>query len=315
MNTDKTVSREKKSNARRPITLTPGVLARWPLPRPDIDGDKDERGRVLILGGASEMPGGIILAATAALRAGAGKLQIATPAGIAPWIATAVPESRVFFLPELKSGGIAASSAAMLADRANGVDAVVIGPGAVDEAALARLLRRLLPAIDGPTVILDAAALAVFATDPNILATMRGRAIVTPHAGELATMLGIEKRDVRADPLNAARTAAEQFHCVVLLKGSATHIVSPTGNIHISTVGNVGLATSGSGDTLAGIVAGLAARGAAPEQAAAWGAFLHGSAGDLLARRVGRLGYLPRELLVEIPPLMEKLSRMKVKAT
>jgi NAD(P)H-hydrate repair Nnr-like enzyme with NAD(P)H-hydrate dehydratase domain len=95
----------------------------------------------------------------------------------------------------------------------------------------------------------------------------------------------------------------------VILKGAVTHIAAPSGETYRnSQAGNVGLATSGSGDALAGIIAGLAARGADPLQAAVWGVYLHGSAGDRLARRGGPLGYLPRELLAEVPALLAELD-------
>jgi hydroxyethylthiazole kinase-like uncharacterized protein yjeF len=134
-------------------------------------------------------------------------------------------------------------------------------------------------------------------------------AILTPHAGEMAGLLGIEKERVQADPIGTARRAAEHFRSIVALKGAETVIASPSGEVWCNRTGNVGLATSGSGDTLSGIIAGLAARGADPAQATVWGVYLHGAAGDRLATRVGPLGFLARELLAEIPALMAELGR------
>src|SRR2546423_2311801 len=113
--------------APRPITRR--LLRDWPLPQPEAGGDKDERGGVLVVGGSAEMPGAAILAATAALRAGAGKLRIATAAGVRSSIAVAVPEARVFALPETAAGAIAGSAAAAVARQARQVDAVLVGPG------------------------------------------------------------------------------------------------------------------------------------------------------------------------------------------
>jgi hydroxyethylthiazole kinase-like uncharacterized protein yjeF len=284
------------------------LLRRWPLPQPSEEGDKDERGRVLVVGGAPELPGAVVLAATAALRAGAGKLRIATCAGIAPGVALAVPEARVFAFPETESGAIAPSAADELASLANGVDAVVIGPGLVDEEAVSRLLRGALPQIDGPVVILDAGGFACLADDPRSLHSLQGRAILTPHAGEMATLLGMDKETVRRDPRGAVRRAAVELGAVVALKGAETYVTGPEGETYCNRTGNVGLATSGSGDTLAGIIGGLAARGTEPLQAAVWGVFLHGSAGDRLAARMGRLGFLARELLAEVPVLMAEFD-------
>jgi ADP-dependent NAD(P)H-hydrate dehydratase len=302
--------KSKISNvAARPITLSARVLRDWPLPQPDREGDKEERGRVLIIGGAAEMPGAVILAATAALRAGAGKLQIATCQSVAQLVAAAVPEARVFALPETKTGAIAASAATGLAERLESVQTVLIGPGMIGESGVARLVKSLLPDIKRAVLVLDAEALAFLSEAPESLAPLGGKAIITPHAGEMANLLSISKESIQRDPLSTAREAAARFNAVVALKGAQTYVAAPGKKTYCNKAGNVGLATSGSGDTLSGIVAGLAARGAEPQQAAAWAVYLHGCAGDRLAKRMGGLGFLARELLIEIPPLMAQLSR------
>jgi ADP-dependent NAD(P)H-hydrate dehydratase len=134
--------------------------------------------------------------------------------------------------------------------------------------------------------------------------------IVTPHAGEMAHLTGGDKRDILADPDRFAISAAERWNAVVALKGARTVIATPgDGKLWQHEGGNIGLATSGSGDTLAGIVAGLAARGATLAQAACWGVALHARAGERLAARFGVLGYLAREIPAEVPALMEALAR------
>lgn len=305
----------KRSNKRddgrdpRALVISPSLLKRFALPQPDDDDDKDERGRVLIVGGAAEMPGAVILAATAALRAGAGKLQVATARSVSQLVAAAVPEARVFALPETGKGALALSAARTIAERASRVQAVLIGPGMVGEDAVASLLKALLPLINGPALILDAAALACVSTDAKCLHALKGEVVLTPHAGEMALMLGEEKARIASDPLATAARAARLLRAVVALKGAKTYIAAPgVEEIYCNRTGNVGLATSGSGDTLSGIIAGLAARGARPLQAAIWGVYLHGSAGDRLAQRMGRLGFLAREFLAEVPRLMSELD-------
>lgn len=283
-----------------------------PLPQPGKEGDKEERGRVLVVGGATEMPGAVILAGVAALRAGAGKLQIATCRSIAQAVAVAVPEARVFALPETRAGALAVSGVAEISERAKEVNAVLIGPGMIDEGTVVRLVQKLLPQLGEATVILDAAALSCFAETPQCLHDLDCKAILTPHAGEMATMLGTDKNAVTRDALVTARKAARRFRAVVALKGAETHIVAHgTRQTYRNRAGNVGLATSGSGDTLSGVITGLAARGATPLQAAVWGVYLHARAGDALAKRMGQLGYLARELLAEVPALMSKLEERK----
>ena len=293
----------------RPLLLTPGRLREWPLPQPDAEGDKEERGRVLIVGGAPEMPGAVLLAATAALRAGAGKLQIATCESIAPHVAIAVPESRVLFLPETKTGAIAASAAPRIAEYAARAQAVLIGPGMVDEEAITALLDSLFRCLEKPPIlVLDAAAMTSLAGRLDLLRPFGASAILTPHAGEMASLLGIDKKEVARDPLGTLHRAVGETGATIALKGAETYIAGPETQTYSSRAGSVGLATSGSGDTLAGLVAGLAARGAPPLQAACWGVSLHGRAGDRLTRRIGPLGFLARELLDEIPRLMAQAA-------
>lgn len=294
----------------RPLLLSTRVMRAWALPQPDEAGDKESRGRVLVVGGAPEMPGAVILAATAALRAGAGKLQIATCRSIAQTVGASVPEARVFALPETKAGGISASSAITIAGRANDAQAVLVGPGMVDEKAIAGLLKGLLPRIEGPTVVLDAGALSCLTGNGECLYGLNRRVVLTPHAGEMASLIGVDKREVLSEPDSIARRAAREFRAVIALKGAETFIAAPAvDKTYCNRNGNVGLATSGSGDTLSGIIAGLAARGATPLQATAWGVYLHARAGERLARKVGPLGFLARELLAEIPPLMSEMEK------
>jgi hydroxyethylthiazole kinase-like uncharacterized protein yjeF len=280
--------------------LTPELLRGMPLPRHSDGEDKDQRGRVLVVGGSVEVPGGALLAGLAALRAGAGKLQIATCRSIAPALAVAVPEARVIGLDETAEGGIAAGAAEALAGRCGRCDALVVGPGMMDGDAAAALAEDLLARDIAEAFVLDAAALYGL----RGIGTRAGRVVLTPHAGEMSRMLGVPREVVRADPLAAARRAAAALQAVVAMKGACTYVVTPQGQAWACDRGQVGLATSGSGDTLAGIIGGLLARGAAPLAATLWGVFLHAEAGARLAAARGRVGFLARELLAEIPPVM-----------
>lgn len=288
--------------------LSPARLRQLALPSLDDSADKEARGRVLIIGGSTENPGGLLLAAEAAMRAGAGKLQLATADSVASAVAIAVPEARVFAFRDAASEGLHPRAASDVAERADRVDALLIGPGLLDEDAAARLARGVLKRINRPAVVLDAGGLAALRHEPGALAHLEGRAVLTPHAGEMAQLLEMERDAVEADPEAAARRAAEAFGAVVALKGSETTIVAPDGRIFRYTGGGVGLATSGSGDVLGGIVTGLLARGADPLRAAAWGVYLHGEAGNALAKRHGDVGFLARELPGEVPRILHRTS-------
>lgn len=261
---------------------------------------------VLVVGGAVELPGAVLLAGIAALRAGAGKLQIATCHDIALQIGTAVPEALVASLPQSVGGGIAADAAVDIVRRADRADSVLLGPGMVGPEDVRALVVQLLRDVMGPVIILDAAALQPLAQLAALTRAHEGRLILTPHAGEMASMLSLDKEAVSERPQEIAEQAAHTLGAVVVLKGSVTYIASPDHATCCYTAGDVGLATSGSGDTLAGVIAGLAARGTDPFIAANWGAFLHGAAGNSLAKKIGRIGFLARELLDEIPRVMER---------
>jgi ADP-dependent NAD(P)H-hydrate dehydratase len=285
--------------------ITGAMLRRWALPPVDDEHGKEERGRVVVVGGSTEIPGAALLAATSALRAGAGKLVIATADSAAATIACAVPEARVIGLPVDEEGELAAACATRLPTAVDRSDAVVLGPGMTSGAAAAEVVRGAAERGSRTTFVIDAAALEAFSTMSSRPA-LRRPAILTPHAGEMAKLRGLDIEAVRADPLTVARAAAHELGAVVVAKGCVTYVVAPDGEAFVNrAAGCPGLGTSGSGDVLAGVIAGLVARGADAAQAACWGVFLHGAAGDALARRIGSIGFLARELPGEIPALLD----------
>ncbi|WP_309092891.1 NAD(P)H-hydrate dehydratase [Phenylobacterium sp.] len=290
------------------VELTPETLRAWPLPPLPPEADKEDRGRVLVAGGGAQVAGAVLLAAIAALRAGAGKLQVAAPASFATHLALALPEGLVFPLAETPDGELAAEAADVLCEAVRRADALVIGPGLLDSEAAGELALRLMQP-NGPPMVADAAAMPALAQAPERARRHAGRLVLTPHAGEMASLIGRSKEEVQAQPLEAARTLAAELQAVVALKGAETFIVSPDGRAWRNVGGCPGLATSGSGDVLAGIIGGFLARGAPAAQAACWGSFVHGASGRRLARRIAPLGFLARELLDEIAPATAELQR------
>jgi ADP-dependent NAD(P)H-hydrate dehydratase len=263
--------------------LTPALLRRFPLPRPSEEDDKDDRGIALVIGGSVQLPGAILLAGVAALRSGAGKLQIGAPREIAIPLGLAAPEALV------ASGGA-------IQQHLKSASAVLVGPGMRPGRATETLARRYARAMDAKaTLVLDAAALPA--------AGARANTVITPHLGEAAALMKCDKEDVVGNEPDVALEAAARFGGVVVLKSHTTYIASGA-DVYAYDGGTVGLATSGSGDSLAGIVVGLSARGADPLTAALWAVWAHGSAGRRLSRRIGRIGFLARELLDELPRLV-----------
>jgi ADP-dependent NAD(P)H-hydrate dehydratase len=281
------------------------LLRAWSLPKPPSDGDKEDRGRVLVIAGSREMPGAAVLTATAALRAGAGKLVIATPQSAAQVVASSVPEARVIALPEASDGGPSFHGLPLVQALGPATAAVVIGPGMMGRESTLAFVQGLLPAFRGAPVLLDALAMDAVR---SAAASFGQPVILTPHAGEMAHLTGAVKEDLQEEPLHAARRHAAHWQVVLALKGATTIVARPDGEAWLHESHTPGLGMSGSGDVLAGIIAGLAARGASPEQAAVWGVALHARAGDALARRHGTLGYLARELAAEIPALMHSFG-------
>lgn len=292
----------------RAIAVTPALLRRWPLPRPGEEADKEARGVALVIGGAAEIPGALLLAGVAALRAGAGKLQIAGPGSTSTALGVAIPEARVISLPENSGGHLERQAGQRAAEHADGADAVLVGPGLIAEDATLKMMEVLLPRISRRPLVLDALALIAlrggrvrFSADAPVL--------LTPNVVEIARLIGDTPDAVERDPSGVAAAVARSLDAVVALKGPKTYIATPDGELFEYATGKVGLATSGSGDVLAGIALGLLARGATAEQAGAWAVHLHGEAGNRLAKRVGQIGFLARELLEEIAPIMNALAR------
>lgn len=293
-------------NSGRSSRVSQALLRKWPLPEHSGSDGKNERGSVLVVGGQVAIPGAVILAGLAALRAGAGKLQIATCRSIAPLVGIAVPEALSLGLDETQGGLIAHDAAPALDDLLKKSDAVLIGPGMKGERDEQRFVLRVIDRCN-TSLILDAGAIDALSASPGALQRLDGKAVITPHSGEMCRMLGVSEEEISRDPEQISLDAASSLNAVVALKGGRTFIASPGGEIFCYDSGDVGLGTSGSGDTLAGVIAGLIARGTDPLHATLWGVFLHGSAGNRLAKRLGRIGYLARELLDEIPPIMNRV--------
>lgn len=286
-----------------PREVTPRLLRGWPLPAPT--GSKYSRGQVVVIGGARRTPGAAILAGVAALRMGAGRLTLAVAESIAGQLAVTVPESGVYGLPESPSGTVTGEDVDRLLERElTRTDSLVVGPGLDDAEATVRILETVVPtAPPRLPIVLDAYGATVLPSlNRQCLDLLTGRVILTPNSTELRRLLEVE--DLRPEEIpSAAADVVERFGAIVACSG---WIVSADGVWQLAT-GDTGLGTSGSGDVLAGSVAGLLSRGAPSDQALVWGAYTHAAAGDRLASKFGRVGYLASELLPELPQVLTAL--------
>ncbi|WP_241127978.1 NAD(P)H-hydrate dehydratase [Novosphingobium terrae] len=290
------------------VTLDLACLGDHPLPEPDPQTDKNGRGRVLAVGGCREVPGGIALTVEAALRAGAGKVRLATITSAALTLGIAMPEIAVVALGESADGHIANLDALAKSEW----DAMVAGPAMSCHDGCSALAERLLGFDDGhAALILDAALLMALPRCGQSLKTRSTHAVLTPHIGEMAAMLECDVEAIKQDGARAAREAADRFGAVVVFKGATNWIATPEGQLFRYSGGSVGLATGGSGDVLAGIAAGLAARGVGPLSAALWSVWLHGEAGRVCSATIGPLGFLARDLPLHVPALMAAAAATK----
>ncbi|WP_431936427.1 NAD(P)H-hydrate dehydratase [Micromonospora sp. RP3T] len=278
----------------RSDVITPALLRDWALPVPS--GGKEARGTVLVVGGSRFTPGAVLLAGVAALRAGAGVLQLAAPESTATALSIQVPEALVVGLPETGEGAVRGDPGDLLGGLVADADVVAVGPGLTDIDATRELLRLVLDTADRETaLVLDAYALGALSHEPDLLVGSGRRVVLTPNLTEARHLLD---RDPGDDLDAEAVELAGRYDAVVSLYG---HIATPDGRAWREESGDAGLGTSGSGDVRAGLLAGLLSRGADPAQAACWAAFAHAVSGQRLVPRYGRIGFLARELLDEIP--------------
>jgi hydroxyethylthiazole kinase-like uncharacterized protein yjeF len=280
-------------------------IANNPVPVHASGTTKNSRGRVLAIGGSRTVPGALRLTGEAALRAGAGKLQMATIASAAPLLGLLVPEAGVIALDEDDEGEIGETAAERLKEPMETCNALVIGPGMSGVEAARRLLCTVLAHHrDDLVMVIDAMPIGCAKDMREDLRRFSGRVILTPHYGEMRHLTGFDEDEIAADPARIALDAAKAFGAVIVLKGSDTAIAAPDGTLLHYGGGGTGLATGGSGDVLAGAIGGLLSRGADPLVAAGWGVWLHGQGGRRVATTRGPIGFLARELPDEFPRLL-----------
>lgn len=294
------------------MTAVQAIDRQWlrahPLPAPDPDTDKNARGRVLVVGGARLVPGALRLTGESALRAGAGKLQLATVVAAAMPLGVLVPEAAMITLPADGQGEIDIAASHILDSAISKCDTLILGPGMSKGGGTVELVRRLIvQPRDGFSIVLDAAAIGASASLEKEIAAHGGRIVLTPHMGELSGLTGANVEEIKQDPPKFAMDMAQKLNAVIALKSSTTIVAAPAGQF-LSLEGNcVGLATSGSGDVLAGLIGGFLARGANPIVAAGWGIWLHNAAGRLLTETMGA-GFLARDLVEQAPRLLHAFA-------
>jgi ADP-dependent NAD(P)H-hydrate dehydratase / NAD(P)H-hydrate epimerase len=272
------------------------------LPPRRADGDKRRSGSVVVVAGSRTMTGAVRLVARAAGRIGAGYVVVAVPRSILPVVQQELDETVFLPLPETADGAIAAEAVEVVAERAAASRALAIGPGLGRSAETGSFVRSLVREAEVPIVI-DADALNAFSDDRGALADRKAEAVLTPHLGELARLLGRTPRDACTE----ARALAADANAVALIKGTRSVIASPDGSARVNATGSATLATAGTGDVLTGTIGGLLSRGTTPFAAAWAGAYLHGLAGIIAGERHGA-GVLAGDVAESLPDAIARVG-------
>ncbi|HPB68269.1 MAG TPA: NAD(P)H-hydrate dehydratase, partial [Candidatus Omnitrophota bacterium] len=258
--------------------------------------------------GSRRMLGAAALSGLAAMRSGAGLVTVGVPQSLNTALHKKLsPVIMTLPLAETPEQTLSEHAWKPLAKELPRFNAIAIGPGLSAHPSTQRFIRKAVSAISNPLVI-DADALNALSGQIDILKKSSTPKILTPHPGEMARVLNISKISIEENRKAAALSLAQQTHTVVLLKGARTVIASPDKKYALNPTGNAGMATAGSGDVLTGMIAAFLGQGLNAFEAARWGAYLHGLAGDLAAREKTRLAMIASDIIDFIPPAVKSLS-------
>lgn len=271
------------------------------------DAHKGDFGRLTIVAGSRGMVGAPMMATLAAMRTGSGLTTLAAPASVVSCVAPGLMEAMTLPLRETEQGGLDTSCTDALLSHLQKQTACVVGCGLGVTDDTKQIVKNIIKNTKCK-LLLDADALNAIAGTPELLKVCVQTPVVTPHPGEMARLCGIEISAVLLNPAKLARTFAQTYGCVTVLKGHRTVIASPDGALFHNTTGNAGLAKGGSGDILSGMIGAFLAQGLSALDAAVCAVWIHGAAADRLAEHMALTGMLARDVIDELPAVMKKLD-------
>ena len=277
--------------------------------RPQIS-HKGTYGKILAVVGSINYPGAAYLACSGAIRVGAGLATLAITRSLLPTLAAKLTEVTYLPLPEAEVDTCSVESIEILRQTLPQYDVLLLGCGLGQSSPILDLVKSILlePVIKLPPLILDADGLNALVGEPDWQEKLRDDAVFTPHAGELARLIGKSIQEIQSNRFKMAQEAAVAWHKIVVLKGAYTVIASPDGRLRVSPFANPGLASAGTGDVLAGAIAGIAAQGLTLFDAAACGVYLHGKAAEMVKDEMGDTGMLASDLLPSLPRAIRHLK-------
>lgn len=256
---------------------------------------KGSFGKLGIIAGSAGMTGAACMAASSALRSGAGIIKLAVPQRLNDIFEVKLTEPMTVPMPDNNFGALISSKE--LIDFCDEHSALLIGPGLGSHSHGSTFIPEILNIFD-KSVVIDADGINCIVQNPDIL--KKGNCIITPHIGEMARLTGSSPQETAADQVEYARSFAEKYNVTVVLKNYITVIASPNGSVAFNVTGNCGMATGGSGDVLAGIIASLCAQGYDRFEAAVIGTYINGTAADIAAKRTGTVSLTPTDTLQAI---------------
>ncbi len=291
--------------------LTSAGARSW-LPKRASDGHKGDYGHVLVVGGGQGKTGATILAAKGAFGVGAGLVTVGCGAGGLSSVSSSCCEAMTICLAEDADGNFDAGSHANILAEQGRWSTLLVGPGLGRRGASASFVQSLAANAGVPTVF-DADALHAIAVEPECIRARNELSILTPHPGEAAALLGTSIEDINSRRVESAREIASKYNAIVLLKGATSLIASSANPVWFNWSGGPILSTAGTGDVLAGVVAGLLAQGLGGLKSAVLGAYIHGICGDQLSQEVGSVGIRAGKLAESIPNAIAFLNERKEK--
>ncbi|MBD3415024.1 MAG: NAD(P)H-hydrate dehydratase [Candidatus Aminicenantes bacterium] len=272
------------------------------------DTHKGTYGHLFILAGSLGKTGAASMAGRAALEMGAGLVTVGTPKSCLPIVARSMMELMTEPLEETPEWTLSKKSIKKIQTLLEGKDAVLIGPGISTHESTSKLIKSLLPELKIPA-LLDADALNIVSTDPEILKSMPQTVVVTPHPGEFARMMDVSTQKVVENKLELASEFAQEYGVYVVLKGYRTITATPEGMIFINSTGNPGMATGGAGDVLSGMIASLIMQGQDLCKAVLASVFVHGLSGDLAVKKRGEKSLVAGDLIEFLPQAVLTMSQ------
>jgi ADP-dependent NAD(P)H-hydrate dehydratase / NAD(P)H-hydrate epimerase len=271
------------------------------------DSHKGDFGHIFILAGSRRYSGAALLCAKAAMRGGAGMVTLGIPAGLCSAIIRIKPDEVMLLpLPETEAGAVSGTAYKKIIDFLKRADVAVIGPGLSRDRSTRGLIRKLVKTARKPAVI-DADGLNALADGRPGYRFSPGT-IVTPHPGEMARLIGIPAAVIQKKRKEVAKNFACHYNSTVVLKGDKTVVAAPDGRAYVNTTGNPGMATAGSGDVLTGVIAAFLGQGLDAFDAAKYGVYLHGLAGDLAAKEKTQISLIATDIIDFLPKAIKRCS-------